>query len=390
MKLALLGIVAMLAIGCGGSKSSDQPADGGGDAGNGGGTGGGLAQGSPWPMFRHGTNHDGRATGSGPKAPRELWRFTAENEFFSNYCPPSIGADGTIYLPASATLYAVGPDGQRKWAATTSAHCKGAPAVAADGTIYVSGDKLVALAPDGIERWSFLPPVDEMGGSPTVGADGSIFVATEAAGFYALTPQGSTRWTKPTANGSAKTSAALAADGTLYIAQDAKLQALTADGVTLWEAPIADSQHVSPLIGSDGSVYLTVSSLNGGLYAFSSSGAARWSDLQKVSAQFPPAIAADGTLYAMTFTGDLLAYRGGTLASTLEKASLNQDMPLVDADGVVYFADNICTVHAVDALGKPLWSLPLIGGGSCGAPIMAAEGRIYVVSPSMGLIAIGD
>ncbi len=309
MKLALLGIVAMLAIGCGGSKSSDQPADGGGDAGNGGGTGGGLAQGSPWPMFRHGTNHDGRATGSGPKAPRELWRFTAENEFFSNYCPPSIGADGTIYLPASATLYAVGPDGQRKWAATTSAHCKGAPAVAADGTIYVSGDKLVALAPDGIERWSFLPPVDEMGGSPTVGADGSIFVATEAAGFYALTPQGSTRWTKPTANGSAKTSAALAADGTLY---------------------------------------------------------------------------------AMTFTGALLAYRGGTLASTLEKASLNQDMPLVDADGVVYFADNICTVHAVDALGKPLWSLPLIGGGSCGAPIMAAEGRIYVVSPSMGLIAIGD
>lgn len=51
-------------------------------------------------------------------------------------------------------------------------------------------------------------------------------------------------------------------------------------------------------------------------------------------------------------------------------------MPLVDGEGAVYFADLMCNVHAVDASGKPLWSLPVAGGGACGAPIMADDGRI--------------
>src|ERR1035437_4338517 len=50
---------------------------------------------------------------------------------------PAVGPDGTIYLGTwTGKLWAINPDGSRKWVFLAGNEIKSAPAVAMDGTIY--------------------------------------------------------------------------------------------------------------------------------------------------------------------------------------------------------------------------------------------------------------
>ena len=65
---------------------------------------------------------------------------------------PAIGSDGTIYVGANDNyLYAINPDGSRKWRFKTGDFVTSSPAIGSDGTIYVgSGDNyLYAINSDG-------------------------------------------------------------------------------------------------------------------------------------------------------------------------------------------------------------------------------------------------
>jgi len=68
---------------------------------------------------------------------------------------PAIGSDGTIYIGSvDKNLYAINPDGSKKWAFKTSDRVRSSPAVGSDGTIYVGSDKnLYAINPDGSKKW---------------------------------------------------------------------------------------------------------------------------------------------------------------------------------------------------------------------------------------------
>ena len=65
---------------------------------------------------------------------------------------PAIGTDGTIYVGSrDKNLYAINPDGSKKWAFKTGNWVTSPPAIGSDGTIYVgSKDKnLYPISPDG-------------------------------------------------------------------------------------------------------------------------------------------------------------------------------------------------------------------------------------------------
>ena len=68
---------------------------------------------------------------------------------------PAIGSDGTIYIGSvDKNLYAINPDGSKKWAFKTGDRVRSSPAVGSDGTIYVGSDKnLYAINPDGSKKW---------------------------------------------------------------------------------------------------------------------------------------------------------------------------------------------------------------------------------------------
>ena len=75
---------------------------------------------------------------------------------------PAIGSDGTIYLGSDdKNLYAINPDGSKKWAFKTNDMVRSSPTVGSDGTIYVgsgrrgigSDKNLYAINPDGSKKW---------------------------------------------------------------------------------------------------------------------------------------------------------------------------------------------------------------------------------------------
>jgi hypothetical protein len=51
---------------------------------------------------------------------------------------PAIGGDGTVYIGSGDdSVYAINPDGTKKWSFATGSEVYSSPAIAADGTVYV-------------------------------------------------------------------------------------------------------------------------------------------------------------------------------------------------------------------------------------------------------------
>jgi len=94
---------------------------------------------------------------------------------WSDTCP-AIAQDGTIYFGTfTGRLWAVRPNGSRKWIFRAGLEIKSSPGIGADGTIYFGSrdHKFYALRPNGEERWEFLTGgwVDS---SPALAKDGTI------------------------------------------------------------------------------------------------------------------------------------------------------------------------------------------------------------------------
>ena len=93
----------------------------------------GLAS-SPWPMFHQNLRHTGLSPyDTSANNGSQKWKL-ATGEVQSS---PAVGADGTIYVGAYYSLWAINPDGTEKWEFPTGLYVSSSPALAADGTIYV-------------------------------------------------------------------------------------------------------------------------------------------------------------------------------------------------------------------------------------------------------------
>ncbi|MCK5651743.1 MAG: PQQ-like beta-propeller repeat protein [Gemmatimonadetes bacterium] len=227
---------------------------------------------------------------------------------------PAIGDDGTLYVPADA-LYAINPDGTRKWRFPTSWGPQGMPVIGPDGTIYITGgqDNLWAVNPDGTQKWLFKLVVgSEMSfGSPAIDADGTIYVPAEDGDkgyLYAINPDGQQRWRYAVqgAGRALRSSPAIAPDGTIYVGTKfgdpaAQMLALNPDGTIKWTLDVepvvgADDIYCSPTIGADGTIYFGAET--GFFYAVDAAGNLKWSiKLNGGNVWSSPALLDDGTLY---------------------------------------------------------------------------------------------
>jgi outer membrane protein assembly factor BamB len=174
-----------------------------------------------------------------------LWRH-AFGSFYDGHlvdASPAIGDDGTIYIgtdpygaagtdpvPVDTSLFAVNPDGTRKWAFPTGDGVESSPAIGHDGTIYFgSFDSCVYAIRDegdhGRLLWKFKTggPVDA---SPTVGGDGTIYIGSRDSILYAFNPDGSILWAYD-CGGDIESSVTIAGDGRIYFGgMDGKVYAL--------------------------------------------------------------------------------------------------------------------------------------------------------------------
>lgn len=252
-----------------------------------------------------------------------LWRYENwENNDFAEVGqrPVAIGYDNTLYVYVGFDLYAIHPDGTRKWIFDphkSGTPCGASPAVGMDGTIYaVLGDNILyAVFPDGTLKWEFyLETVGEHSyTSITLDADGVIYFGTEnnKGGYvYAVYPTGILKWRVLAGHDRpVRASAVIGLDGTIYSAtkayshsRPAEILAISAAGAILWNYTV-ESVHFTPddvyttaTVGEDGLIYTAAET--GFIYALNPDGTLNWKyDTHGGINWSSPTLTDDGTLY---------------------------------------------------------------------------------------------
>ena len=182
-----------------------------------------------------------------------------------------------------------------------------------------------------------------------------------------------------------------ATKGTTYMI---KVDGVTADDIgeftlsiddSQWQATTQDAVTCSPAVGPDGTVY--VGSNDNSFYAFSSSGALKWSyTAGNVFDTSSAAIGPDGTVYAGCTDGNVYAFNtAGSVKWTFTvptptNPALDNSLdssPALGPDGTLYIHADDGNLYALTSAGALKWTFP-VAGFSYAAPTIAPDGTIYI------------
>ena len=227
---------------------------------------------------------------------RVKWRFQADSDYILQR--PAVGADGTVVAhDSSGFVYALQSDGGLKWIYKTRVFAAGPPSIGLDGTVYVADSSTItAINPDGSLKWTFTEPPGGQGviAGPTVGPDGNIYAVTDLAGLgaLALSPAGQLLWSNtgdpvmaeigqlgvemsfgPSQPGGAVDQFYVTFDDFGSSERD-HMYAFRLTGEQVWTIPLFMTKDTSgmmqqqrPIVGPDGTVFLSASVPTGGNWA---------------------------------------------------------------------------------------------------------------------------
>jgi outer membrane protein assembly factor BamB len=305
-----------------------------------------------------------------------LWNYWTAGSVTS----AAIGADGTIFFGSSdSAVYALNPDGTRRWKYHTG-HCVGSsPSIGSDGTIYIGSDDwyVYALNQDGTLKWRYWTQ-NRVLSSPAIGSDGTIYVGSNDYHLYALNPDGSLKWRYLTVN-NVVASPCVDALGQVYFGSDDNvLYALHPDGSLKWSYQTRGDIRTAPAIGSDGTVYF--GSDDHYIYALSPDGSLKWRYHTGNDVGSSPAIGLDGTIYAGSEDNYVYALTpdgarrwhcstGGNVGSS----------PAIGSDGTIYVGSLDACLYAINPDGTTKWSLRMADEVSA-CPAIGPNSTIYVGS----------
>ncbi|MBF0466383.1 MAG: PQQ-like beta-propeller repeat protein [Nitrospirae bacterium] len=281
----------------------------------------------------------------------------------------AVATDGTVYAVAGTSLYALTSTGSTRWTfSEATENIYGEPCIGGDGTIYIgSRDTYVyAVNPDGTRKWKYktagsIAPL----ASPTLSPDGlSVYVGagdphSQTDGtLYALnSSDGTLKWSKKI-DSTRVSGAVVGPDGTIYVSGNGRVNAFQSDGTQLWQSADGTAEYLTPALSSSGIIY-TGTGRYGKVYALNSStGATLWSyqtgtNPDSSGTQYgvltAPVIGADATVYVGAIDGKMYALKSdGTLLWTYStSASIAENCPAIGADGTLYFSSSNTYLYAV-------------------------------------------
>lgn len=251
----------------------------------------------------------------------------AQGDFFDVVqTAPAIAADGTVYVGLGDeevdSLYAINPDGTRKWAAGIGGNGLTSPSIAPDGTIYIGTNNgmLYAFNPDGTRKWAQAIG-DFAVTSPALGTDGTIYVGVDDDALVSIRPDGSEQWRYPVLAFSI-TAPAVGSDGTIYMGVGSEggnaFYAVHPDGTEQWTVETSGPIFTAPAVGAGGALYFGVyNSENSELVVLGSDGSERWRFGPVDSPRAPVTRAEDGTVY-LASAGGLSSVVGPRIGLPLE------------------------------------------------------------------------
>jgi hypothetical protein len=308
----------------------------------------------------------------------EKWEYRFPSS--SNIPGIAIGKDGTIYIGAEYSLYAMNPDGTLKWKFYIGETIRTVAAIADNGITYwgTGYHGVYALNPDGTLLWNF--PLKVTSSSPVVGPDERIHFYANDNYVYTLKPDGALQW--KLWNASNFSSPTIGSDGTVYLGDNSnKLFALNPDGTEKWKYTAQNSGYYL-VIGFDNTIYYC--SYNN-FIALNSDGTPRWGSSASDYFRYP-SIGADGTIYvgcgnqlyafapaAITLTS---SFDGKKLSSGSQQ-TITWTCTGTDSLRFDYSLDDGATWNTVSSSikaspGSYVWTLPDANSSKC---------RIRLVNP---------
>ena len=309
---------------------------------------------------------------------RVKWRFQADSPYILQR--PAVGADGTVVIhDSSGNVYALRSDGGLKWIFKTRVFAAGPPSIGLDGTVYVADSSTItAIKPNGSLKWTFTEPPGGQGviAGPTVGPDGNIYAVTDIGGLgaLALSPAGQLLW-KNTGDPVMAEQGQLGVEMSFgpshpggsvdqfYVTFDDfgssernHMYAFRLTGEQVWTIPLFMTksdmmQQERPIVGPDGTVFLSASVPTGGNWSLNA---------------FDPA---SGTL----------------LKSYFPSPGLSISVPTVGRDGKVYFGQSLSYLQGVTGDFVPLWTF--FDGSILSYPVVSPANDIVFTggAPNFGV-----
>lgn len=330
---------------------------------------------------------------------RKQWEFRAATppgysgqEPLSVWSSPALASDGTIYCTAGQRLYALRANGSEKWHFETGPPIRSrdvigrvyrqwassSPALGTDGTIYFGGSDgfLYAVTPNGAKKWAFQAGA-VVSCSPGLANDGTIYFGDERGRLYALSRGGSLKWRRQVER-RMPSHPVIGDDGTVYALGEGRFSP-TAPRPDHWDPNSAEYRRWRG--GPDWGLAT--------LFAFREDGSVIWK--RRCRSDTALALNLDGSLVSAS-TQLLLLDKGGAV----ERATAIGDDGwgcTVDRQGTVYLQSTLGLLRALSPAGKEKWRLRLwpegdINEGSL-TPVIAGDGLICVVMERQ-LIAIGN
>ena len=259
--------------------------------------------------------------------------------------------------------------GNPSWSFKTERHIHSSPALDSEGQLYFgSGDQnLYAIdSSSGKKRWKF-PMRHDVEASPVVGSKGLVYCQNWGALAAVSAKTGEQSWTYEAPDDlSSNSTPALDPENTLYAVfvvkgatKDAAAHVVALDAQTghkKWAAPLPAYVFASPVVGTNGLVYIACG--DGNLYALETkTGKIKWRFATGEHIQASPAFGKDGTVYVGSYDKKLYAIDGnsGVKKWEFQTGGGIQGSPVVSLDGTVFVASLDGKIYAVNAKSKPLF-----------------------------------
>ncbi len=302
---------------------------------------------------------------------------------------PAVDPKGRIYANIGTHLVGLEEhdgDARELWSYALGGHTPGSPTIGADGHIRVHGadSQLHCLDARGDGVWTPLSVGEPLGwAAPVVDSEGNTWLNAYAGGLIKVDNTGHRKKLPFFRSRQKFDSSGLLRDNVLYVgAEDGFVYAITTGGNkgrNLWNHDKDDGKtdwfiNTSPALTPDNEII--IAGRDEYLYCFEISGELRWKMHIRGQMLSSPVVDSNGHI----FVGVSLLTRGrGDSGKLVCVASHSQRIlwdykaqapvestPVIGSDGVVYFGDNAGYVHAITTEGECKWSQNL------GSPVRSA------------------
>ncbi|MEQ8887123.1 MAG: PQQ-binding-like beta-propeller repeat protein [Sandaracinaceae bacterium] len=181
----------------------------------------------------------------------------------------ALTARGALAVSSGRILALLSPTGALVRQVSLGGRASAPPSIADDGTIWVPTVEgvLHAIEPGGrVRSRTDMGSRHYDGASPAIGRDGAVRVPTMSEGVVCVGAGGTERWRFPSSAGFNAPAAIDARDTTLVMDRGGRLYAIDATGVERWRVVLGTYSFQAPVLGADGTLYVVTET--GALHAY--------------------------------------------------------------------------------------------------------------------------